>query len=190
MTHPPVVLLPFDRSVDAEAAVDRVVELVPDADLTVMTIWRPTVPDAVDDGRGLDRPPTAGAGGRESADARASLGARHAAAAGLRAHARCQRATSDVVGTIVAVADELDADLIVLGRHGRSGGGYAEIGATVRGVLQRTGRTVLVVSGHDVPHHPDPPGPTGVTQDTPGHGGTRVGAWTPATPDDERDGAW
>lgn len=38
----PVVLVPFDRSSDSEAAIARVCRLMPDAELTVLTVWQPT----------------------------------------------------------------------------------------------------------------------------------------------------
>jgi nucleotide-binding universal stress UspA family protein len=148
----PTVLVPFDRSADAEAAIREAARLVPHAALTVLSVWRP-VGDAP---RPAD--PVTGAAAartdddeRDTALARATVGARHAADAGVVATPRAAPATGDVAATIVAVADELDADLIVLGGHGREGERYARLGPTVRGVLEGTGRSVLVVTGPDVP---------------------------------------
>lgn len=191
MTHSrrPVVLLPFDRSGDSEAAIDRVGLLLPDAELTVLTVWQPAQEGAeaaesdriaTDDGPG-----TTDIAARDAALTRATVGARHAADAGLLARPRCQAAGSSVARSIIGVADELDADLIVMGRHGRSGQRYSELGETVRGVLEHTGRTVVIVSGHDVPH--DDPARSGIASS--GHGGVHVGAWVPRTPEDEQDGA-
>lgn len=165
MTPPgrPVVLLPFDRSADSEAAIVRVAALAPDAEVTVLTVW------ASDDGD------------RDDAVARAAVGARHAATTGLRARPRTQPAPAGTVAAIVAVADEIGADLVVMGRHGRSGRRYRELGDTVRGVLEHTGRPVLVVSGHDVPRAD--------VAAAVGHGGIDVGAWVPRTAEDEQDGA-
>lgn len=183
-----VVLLPFDRSSDSEAAISRVAQLTPDAELTVLTVWQPS--DDEDDVRGsVKTSPRAGGGttdiaGEDTALTRATLGVRHAANAGILSRPRVQRAGSGVAGAIVAVADEVDADLIVMGRHGRSGQSYRELGETVRGVLEHTGRTVVIVSGHDVPHLMADRGAT-VSE---GHGGVRVGAWVPRTPEDEQDG--
>lgn len=176
----PVVLVPFDRSADSEAAIDRVAQLVPDAELTVLTVWRPTGELSGPDGSGE----TNDVVDRDAALTRAAIGARHAADAGGLARPRCQAATSSVAETIVAVADELDADLIVIGRHGRSGQRYAELGDTVLHVLEHTGRPVLVVSGRDLPHQTTERG--GRTSG--GHGGVHFGAWVPKTPEDEQDG--
>jgi nucleotide-binding universal stress UspA family protein len=46
---------------------------------------------------------------------------------------------------IVRYADEIDADLIVMGSHGRGGLTSALLGSTSRGVLHDTTRPVLVV---------------------------------------------
>jgi nucleotide-binding universal stress UspA family protein len=189
------VLLPFDRSEDSGAAIGRIATLAPDAEVTVLTVWAPgggeARPPSADPVHAVPRP--AGPAGlatsrttaadddaREDAVARAAVGARHAAAAGLRARRRSQPAPAGAVAAIVAVADEIGADLVVMGRHGRSGRRYRELGETVRGVLEHTGRPVLVVSGHDVPH-----ADVGAAA---GHGGVHVGAWVPRTPEDEQDG--
>lgn len=191
MTPPkgPVVLLPFDRSEDSEAAIDRVAQLLPDAEVTVLTVWQPTQqrprPGASDVVTRDSEPGATDVAGQDAALTRATVGARHAADAGLRARPRCQAAGPGVARSIVAVADELQADLIVIGRHGRSGQRYSELGETVRGVLEHTGRTVLVVSGRDVPHESAGNGGSAPT----GHGGTHVGAWVPRTVEDEQDGA-
>ncbi|CAB4892604.1 unannotated protein [freshwater metagenome] len=185
----PVVLLPFDRSGDSEAAIDRVAQLLPDAEVTVLTVWQPAPERRETDTSGRTAP-AEGTGrldvtGQDAALTRATVGVHHAADAGLLARPRCQAADSGVARSIVAVADEMDADLIVMGRHGRSGQRYNELGETVRGVLEHTGRTVLVISGRDVPHEALGRGGTASV----GHGGVHVRAWVPRTPEDEQDGA-
>lgn len=176
----PVVLVPYDRSADAEAAVREAARLMPHAAMTVLAVWRPAGGRPADPERGAAGPRT-DEEEREVALARATVGARHAAAAGVAATPRAAAATGEVAATILTVADELDADLIVVGGHGREGERYARLGPTVRGVLEGTGRPVLVVAGPDVPHHD--------TQTAPGrHGAAAAGTWVPSTPEDERDG--
>ncbi|WP_022930652.1 universal stress protein [Patulibacter americanus] len=176
----PVVLVPFDRSADAEAAIREAARLVPHAAMTVLAVWRPSGERPADPERGAVASRT-DEEEQELALARATVGARHAAAAGVAATPRAAAATDAVAITILTVADELDADLIVLGGHGREGERYARLGPTVRGVLEGTGRPVLVVAGPDVPHHDDPAAPGR-------HGATASAAWVPRTPEDERDG--
>jgi nucleotide-binding universal stress UspA family protein len=174
------VLVPFDRSADAEAAIREAARLVPHALLTVLAVWRPSGGRPADPERGAVASRT-DEEEQERALARATVGARHAAAAGVAATPRAAVATGEVAVTILTVADELDADLIVLGGHGREGERYARLGPTVSAVLEGTGRAVLVVAGPDVPHHDAPAAPGR-------HGSTTSGAWVPGTPEDERDG--
>ena len=56
----------------------------------------------------------------------------------------------DPVKEIVAYADSMDADLIVVGSHGYGAISGALLGSVSRGVLHRTTRPVLVV--RQVPH--------------------------------------
>lgn len=177
----PVVLVPFDRSADAEAAIREAARLVPHGAMTVLAVWRPGGGRPADPERGAVATRT-DEEEQKVALARATVGARHASAAGVTATARAAAATGEVAVTILTVADELDADLIVLGGHGREGERYARLGPTVLAVLEGTGRAVLVVAGPDVPRHDDPAAPGR-------HAFSRPGTWVPRTPEDERDGA-
>jgi nucleotide-binding universal stress UspA family protein len=57
----------------------------------------------------------------------------------------------DAVDEIVAYADSVDADLIVVGSHGRGLVGAALLGSVSRGILHEARRPVLVVRGIKVP---------------------------------------
>ena len=55
------------------------------------------------------------------------------------------------VDEIVACADSIDADMIVVGSHGRGAIATAFLGSVSRGVLHEARRPVLVVRGAPVP---------------------------------------
>jgi nucleotide-binding universal stress UspA family protein len=65
--------------------------------------------------------------------------------AGVAARARLLR--GDAVGEIVAFADAIDADLIVIGSRGHGAFASALLGSVSRGVLREARRPVLVVRG-------------------------------------------
>ena len=68
-----------------------------------------------------------------------------AASAGVRA--RCELLTGDPADEIVAYADAIDADLIVVGWRGHGALSSAVHGSVSRGVLNHARRPVLVVRG-------------------------------------------
>lgn len=69
--------------------------------------------------------------------------------AGVAAHARLLR--GEAVDEIVAFADVIDADLIVVGSRGHGSLTSALIGSVSRGVLREIRRPVLIVRGAPVP---------------------------------------
>ena len=72
-----------------------------------------------------------------------------AASAGVRA--RCELLTGDPADEIVAYADVIDADLIVVGSRGFGGLSSVVHGSVSRGVLNHAHRPVLVVRGARAP---------------------------------------
>ena len=56
--------------------------------------------------------------------------------------------SSDAAGAIIKRADEIDADMIVTGSHGRTGVSRVLLGSVVEALLHRSRRPVLVVPSH------------------------------------------
>lgn len=86
---------------------------------------------------------------QSAADAIAAEGARLAEESGLRASAECAPtgAGGGVADTIVGLASEFDAGVIVVGSRGRSALKSAVLGSVSRGLVQHADRPVLVVPG-------------------------------------------
>lgn len=74
----------------------------------------------------------------------AADGAQRAAAAGLVAQPRIADRHDEITGWILAVAADVDADVIVLGTRGRSGVKSLMLGSVSHAVLHHADRAVLV----------------------------------------------
>ena len=79
------------------------------------------------------------------ADDRLAAGLRAAEAAGFEATSLLRRADGPTAGVIVAVAEELDAPLIVMGQRGRTGLRALVLGTVARDVVLAHHRPVLLV---------------------------------------------
>jgi nucleotide-binding universal stress UspA family protein len=66
-------------------------------------------------------------------------------------HAKTVLPRGDAVDQIVAYADAIDVDLIVVGSHGHGAIASALLGSVSRGVLHEAHRPVLVVRGAAIP---------------------------------------
>ena len=149
-----MVLLCYDGSADAQAAIDSCTRLMPGADATVLVIWETlfetmTRTGALGMGMG-----TIGAYGGDDLDPsieKAALetatdGAQRATAAGLIARPRTEEMNSgDTAQVILAVAASVDADLIALGTRGRSVVKSLMLGSVSSAVVHHADRAVLVV---------------------------------------------
>lgn len=151
-----MILLSYDGSTDAQAAIERAAQILPGAPTTVLTVWEPYVDmlsrtGAMGMGMGMGSPGTFAdaeridAANEERARRNAAEGAQRATAAGLVAIPLCTGRDGDVAHTILAVAADVDADLVVLGTRGRSGMTSFLLGSVSHGVVQHADRPVLVV---------------------------------------------
>jgi nucleotide-binding universal stress UspA family protein len=152
MTRTARILMAYDGSPDADAAIERITELMPGGDLTVLSVWEPFIDEALRTG-------SAGVGAmvpfagdadideatREAALQSASVAAQRATAAGLHASPRIASGHGGVARAILKVAGELDADLVVLGTRGRGGVTSFLLGSVSHAVVQHADRAVLIV---------------------------------------------
>lgn len=147
-----MILACYDGSADAQAAIDHTARLMPGAEITVLTVWEPfQVALSRTGGMGMGMGATYPDNGdidaatEQSAQARATEGAERATAAGLVAEPRIAVRDDGVAGAILAVADELDADVIVVGTRGFTGLRSLLLGSVSHAVLQHANRSVIVV---------------------------------------------
>ncbi len=145
-----VVLIAFDGSPTARRAVEHASRFLTVDRAVVLTVWAPidrgSPPMAYD----LDGPPDPPAADemdialaeaqRTNAD-----GVALAAAAGLPAEPMCAAQTSTVWATIIAAADDVDADLIVTGTRAITGFRSLVQSSVADHVRRRGHRPVLIV---------------------------------------------
>jgi nucleotide-binding universal stress UspA family protein len=150
-----MLLIAYDGSPDAKAAIQHAGELMPGTAATVLTIWerfttlldrtpetlRPLA--AVRDADEIDR--------KSAADAEESSkeGVELAREVGLDATPLTTSLTSSTADTIIEQADSLDVDAIVVGSRGLTGMALL-LGSVSLAVVQRADRTVVIVPSADV----------------------------------------
>jgi len=145
------VLLAFDGSPDSRAALDYAAALLRGAPVTVLSVWEPLVVQAGAALSGMIVDPDVAAAGDAAVESAtrelAERGAKLAREAGMDSTPRWQSETRAVWSTIVDVADELDARLIVTGSRGLSGLRSLLAGSVSGRVIHEAHRPVLIVPG-------------------------------------------
>jgi nucleotide-binding universal stress UspA family protein len=152
-SHGMKVLICYDGSADARAAIDRAGQLMPGAEATVLVIWETIIETltrlgSVGMGFGMVGPYRDD--GSDGALEKAALdtatdGAQRATSAGFVARPQIANRRDEIAIDILAVADEIDADLIVLGTRGRGGVKSLMLGSVSNAVLHHADRSVLVI---------------------------------------------
>jgi nucleotide-binding universal stress UspA family protein len=146
-----MVLLCYDGSDDAKAAIDRAGTLLKSWPAVVLSIWEPFIDVIARAGLGLayGAPSWDGdevdAASERRATALAEEGAARARALGLEAQPRTSVRNGSVASAILDVADALDAEAIVLGSRGLTGAKSLLLGSVSHAVLQHADRPVIVV---------------------------------------------
>ena len=143
------ILIAYDGSDDAKAAIAFAGTLMPGARAVVLTVWERLALASARASAGLmmtidDSPVEDEAVGQAMREL-ASQGAELARKAGFDATPRCEPDALAVWSAIVEVADEVGATLIVTGTRGQGGVKSLLLGSTSDRVLHHARRPVLVV---------------------------------------------
>jgi nucleotide-binding universal stress UspA family protein len=143
------ILLCYDGSEDAAAAIEGVAPHFAGQPAVVACFWQPfaqvarrfavSLLEVVQDAA------TINAREAELAQKLAEQGAAIANAAGLLAEGRAIEVSKPIDEAIIAYAEEIDTPVIVLGSRGRSGISSMLLGDVAHDVVQRATRMVLVV---------------------------------------------
>ncbi|MFD0691464.1 universal stress protein [Actinomadura fibrosa] len=146
------VLIAFDGSDDARTAIEYAARHVQPEPTVILTVWEPLLTQISWAPLATVSPvTTSGVPGdqfeeEQQAELLAKQGAELATAAGLTdVTPRAERGTGPVWATIVDVADELDASLIVTGSRGLAGARSVLLGSVSTRVLHHVHRPTLVV---------------------------------------------
>jgi nucleotide-binding universal stress UspA family protein len=146
-----MILISYDGSTDAKAAIEHAGELLGGQTTTVLTVWEPFVevlahlpwafgmPAANIDIEAIDK------AARESAEQVSTEGAELARNAGLIAQPRCCAQVTSTANAILSQADKLGASAIVMGSRGLHGVKSLLVGSVSHAVIQHADRTVIVV---------------------------------------------
>jgi nucleotide-binding universal stress UspA family protein len=143
-----MILIAYDGSPDAKAAVEHAGKLFKGEAATVVTVWQHFVDTMARVGGGVgvivdyDAIDTSAA---ESALERANAGAALASAAGLDAVGKAVVVESTVAAAILLAAQEVDAAVVVMGSRGYAGVKSVVLGSVSNHVLHHADRPVLVV---------------------------------------------
>lgn len=151
-----MILICYDGSADARAAINQAARLLGNQEAIVLTVWEPfteiiahtpvgfgllpIVPDSTE----IDE------ASRAFAEQRAEEGAALARAAGMSVRAHVCPKTATTGRTILAEADKLGVNAIVMGSRGLSGVKSLLLGSVSHDVVQHATITVIVVPSSEV----------------------------------------
>ena len=149
-----MILIAYDGSDDARAAVEQAAGLWPSQQATVLSVWTPftevlahyspgLAPEMVDYEE-ID------AASRKVAGERAREGAELARAGGLDATPREAKQTTTTAEAILAEGSDIGATVIVVGTRGLTGVKSLLLGSVSHGVVHHARVPVLVVPSRDV----------------------------------------
>jgi nucleotide-binding universal stress UspA family protein len=146
-----MILICYDGSDDAKAAIDCAARLIPGRDATILTVWERLVDVLARSGVGFGIPGGAGIDAdeadrlsEEAARRTAEEGVERANAAGLKARATTRPRDGSVAEAILEEGDALEAEVIVLGTRGLTGVKSLLLGSVSHAVAQHSDRPVLV----------------------------------------------
>ncbi len=143
-----MILIAYDGSEDAKAAIAKAGKLFKGESATVVTVWQRFVDTMVRIGGGVGvivDYDAIDSSSQQSAGERANEGAKLATDAGLTAVGKSLVVESTIAGAILGVAAEVDAAVVVLGSRGYTGVKSLMLGSVSTHVLHHADRPVLVV---------------------------------------------
>lgn len=151
-----MILICYDGSADSRTAIQHGAQLLPGAAATVLTVWQPFVEVLAHSSAGLGLSPGVvdfeqiDQAARADADRRAAEGAELACQAGLDACSRACAQEKTTAHAILAEAEAVGADAILIGSRGLTGLRSVLLGSVSHAVIQHADRTVIVVPSPDV----------------------------------------
>lgn len=146
-----MIVICYDGSEDAKAAIDQAAKLFPSMPATVLTVWEPFVEIVARTAVGFGMVPSVpdadeiDEASQKAAEQTASEGAERAAALGMNARGRCRSQTTTTARAILAEAETLGAQAIVMGSRGLTGVKSLLLGSVSHEVVQHADRAVVVV---------------------------------------------
>lgn len=149
-----MILIAYDGSEDAKAAIEQGGQLLPGQEATVLTIWEELVDVLARTGSafalGEVDYESVDQQSQEQARQRAQEGAKYAEQAGLKAAVEVRPRGDSVAAAILAAADELKADGILMGTRGLTRFKSVVLGSVSNAVLQHADRAVIVVPSPEI----------------------------------------
>jgi nucleotide-binding universal stress UspA family protein len=151
-----MILICYDGSEDAKAAISHAGELINGGPATVVCVWEPFVELLTRSSFGIPMFPTEGvdieaidAGNEKEAERRAEEGAEHAGRAGFAAEPRTRARETTTADAVLAEAAAVGASAIVVGTRGLTGVRHVVLGSVSHAVLQESDLPVIVVPSAD-----------------------------------------
>ncbi len=148
-----MILIAYDGSDDAKAAIASAAVLTPGQKVTVLTVWQHFIDSMARSGAGVPLMvdfDDVDASTEKLAKERAQEGAKLATDAGLEAVGETAVVRTTVAEAIIDAAASLNADAIVIGSRGLTGLKSAVLGSVSHHVLQHVDRPVVVVPSPEV----------------------------------------
>jgi nucleotide-binding universal stress UspA family protein len=149
-----MILICYDGSADAHAAVEQAAKLFTNQPATVLTVWEPYVELVVRTSLGfvpsIPDADEVDEASRKAAEARAAEGAEIASGLGTAATPKAASHATTTALAILAEADALDATAIVMGSRGLTGVKSLLLGSVAHELIQHADRTVVVVPSPEV----------------------------------------
>jgi nucleotide-binding universal stress UspA family protein len=147
-----MIVIAYDGSEDAKAAADQAIRLFPERPATVLTVWEPYAELFGPLGSGFvyvgfDRmqdTPDLNAQLLERARGTAEDGARRLRAAGMGADSLVEARDGSIARTVLAVAERVHAEAVVVGTRGRGEAKSALLGSVSHELVQHADRAVVV----------------------------------------------